>query len=308
MLNKKSIVLNGVNESSKRAVLTLECNGELTKGTIRLYNFGIEPRGIVSLGIYYDGFVVKAGLTHKGGFVYTFNCALSSIPQKFSCAVVNFFDGEPSPILYGNSDGYVDHESLFEEVISSLGHAKNVSEVEQILDSTGIDFDEKMQKQIDEDIENCFEEKCCNECDNCKYKEFYLRNFSVLNVEDGKDNIEKEITKEESFYQEIKTQIDSLFENNPNEEYLESLVPHSKWIKVGLDDGSNYYVLGLIYEDESLKYICYGVPGVFQKNPPRELSGFPVWFPLDENKPQGFGYWLSYQDADSGESVRAVVV
>ena len=78
--------------------------------------------------------------------------------------------------------------------------------------------------------------------------------------------------------------------------------------KVSIDDNGDYYVLGLLYEGENLKYICYGVPGVYQKYPPRELSGYPIWFPLDENSPEGFGYWLSYQDANSGESVKAVVI
>lgn len=105
----------------------------------------------------------------------------------------------------------------------------------------------------------------------------------------------------------MKGQIDSLFENNPTEEYLETLIPNSKWVKVELKNG-DYYVLGLIYQDQQLKYICYGVPGVYQTLPPRQLSGYPVWFPLDSNKNEGFGYWLSYQDAENGESVKAVII
>ena len=49
MLNKKSIVLNGVENRSQRAVLTIECDGEMANGRVRLYNFGVEPRGIISL-------------------------------------------------------------------------------------------------------------------------------------------------------------------------------------------------------------------------------------------------------------------
>ena len=69
----------------------------------------------------------------------------------------------------------------------------------------------------------------------------------------------------------------------------------------------NYYVFGLIKKDEQVRYICYGVPGIYQKTPPRELAGFPSWLPLDSQNFEGFGYWLTYQDADSGESVRAIV-
>lgn len=302
MLSKKSIVLNGVEETSKRAVLTLECDGEMTKGIVRLYNFSLVPRGIISLGICYNGQVVKAGLTHLSGMLFSFNCQISKIPENFSCAVVNFLDGEPKPILYGNSDGYSNNEDLFNEVIASLSRSENVIEVESVLDKHGIEFDEDLKNEINKEIEKCINEPC-NDCENCQYKKFYLESIKGLN-EQEEENISKEI---ETFYSEMKNEIDKLFENNPSEEYLEQLIPDSKWVKVTIEGSDDYYVLGLIYEDENLMYICYGVPGVYQKTSPRELSGYPVWFPLDETKPQGFGYWLSYQDANTGESVKAVI-
>ena len=305
MLSKKSIVLNGVEENSKRAVLTLECDGEITKGTIRLYNFGTEPRGIISLGLYQNGEVIKAGLTHSAGMVFSFVCQISSIPQKFSCAVINFLDGEPKPILYGNSEGYSDQGELFQEVISSLSRSNSVKEVEEVLDEHGVDFTEEVKEEIEKEIDFCVNSAFCQDCENCEYKKFYLQSIKVLEEENIPN---QEQVESESFYKELKKQIDTLFENNPSEEYLEELIPNSKWVKVNLDSSEDYYVLGLIYEGEKLLYICYGVPGVYQKNAPRELSGYPIWFPLDEDKPQGFGYWLSYQDADSGESVKAVIV
>jgi len=304
MFSKKSIVLNGVNDKNKRAVLTLECDGEITKGNLRLYNFSGDLRGIISLGIYSQGQVIKAGLTQNAGMVFSFICQLRSIPQKFSCAVVNFLDGEPKPILYGNSEGYSDKEELFTEVISSLSQTNTANEVENLLDGYGIDFEDNLKEEINQNIENCMNEKC-DMCQNCQYKNFYIQS----QTEDKTAVIQSDnFDSEEKFYKELKSQIDILFENNPTEEYLQELIPNSKWVKVLLKDSEDYYVLGLIYEEDKLLYICYGVPGVYQKTAPRELSGFPIWFPLEENKPQGFGYWLSYQDANTGESVKAIVV
>ncbi len=297
MLSKKSIVLNGVSDREKRAVLTLENDEEFTTGNVRLYNFGILPRGIISLGICHDGQVTKAGLTHTGGMVFTFNCSLKKIPQNFSCAIVNFLDGEPTPILYGNSEGYGDADALFDNVISSLSKATNTADVEKVLDEGGVEYAEELEREVEEEIDRCM---TCQDCENCKYKQFYMQSVSTMSEKEETSPVKME------FYDEMKGQIEDLFANNPSEEYLQELIPNSKWVKVSL--GSNdYYVLGLIYEEEKLKYICYGVPGVYQKNAPRELSGYPVWFPLDGERPQGFGYWLSYQDADSGESVKAVV-
>ena len=46
MFNKKSIVLNGVDSSSQRAVLTLEEDGDMLNGRVRFYNFASPPKGI----------------------------------------------------------------------------------------------------------------------------------------------------------------------------------------------------------------------------------------------------------------------
>lgn len=308
MVERKNIVLNGVENNAKKAVLTLESDGQVTKGRLRLYNFGAEPKGIITLGIYQNNNVVKAGLIRASSMLYTFSCNLSRLNNTFSCAVINFLEGEPKPILYGNSEGYSDQDLIFGEVMQALASSKNITEVEDTLDKYGFDYEESLKEEInkviDEEIKVCSSQDC-NNCENCEYKKFYL---SQVNTENIKEQQELEVEPVDGFYMEMKPQLDDIFTNNPSEDYLQNLLPNSKWVKVKIDEDGNYYVLGLIYEDEKLKYICYGVPGVFQKNAPRELSGYPVWFPLDEDKPQGFGYWLSYQDAESGESVKATVI
>ncbi len=311
MLNKKSIVLNGVEDNSERAVLTLESDGDMINGRLRLYNFGIEPKGIITLGINDGKSITKAGLTHSSGMLFTFKSELKQIPEKFTCAVINFVGGEPKPLLYGSSEGYIDKEKVFDSAIKSLSASKNIRDVEEVLDRYDIDYDETEKEEIENSIEQAMKdyEICDKKCDNCEYKKFYfshIRKMEDTTIDENIDKVEERVTNK--FYQEMKKQIDSLFEDNPSEDYLEQLIPDSKWVKVNIDSSGDYYVLGLIYENEKLKYICYGVPGVYQKFPPRELSGYPIWFPLDEGKPEGFGYWLSYQDADSGESVKAIII
>lgn len=312
MFEKKSIVLRSVENDERKAILTLEkLNGEV-KGSLRLYNFASEPLGIISLGIHHDGKVEKAGLTRKEGMLYSFGSGLNNIPKTFSCAVVNIFNGQSQPILFGNSEGQTARDALFDQVISGLGRASTVEDVEKILDENNINYEDDLQEEIDSEIDKAM--GCCEgACENCEYKKYYLEHqkASSLSLDENdkmNEEIEEEEKKENTFYNEIKKQIDKLFEENPTEQYLENMLPNSKWVKVSVDDEGNFYVLGLIYEEEELKYICYGVPGVYQPSPPRQLSGFPVWFALDNDNPQGFGYWLSYQDAQTGESVKAVLV
>lgn len=318
MFNKKNIVLSGVENNSQKAVLSLEYDGQMAKGKLRLYNFGSEPKGIISLGLFQDGNVVKAGLIKCSQMLYTFACQAENINDNFSCAVINFVNGEPNPILFGKGDGFVDKDDIFSQISNDLKNANSVNEVEDTLNKYNVDYEKDLKEEIENEIDDYLEEtedcENCQDCEECLYKKYYLENHKSqeLSIE-GKvslidEQIEQKSDEEISFYDEIKPQIDKLFNKYPNEEYLERLLPNTKWVKVNLEEDDNYFVLGLIYEQEKLKYICYGVPGVYSKNPPRELSGFPIWFPLEEAKPQGFGYWLSYQDADNGESVKAVVV
>ncbi len=304
-MTKKSIVMSGSN--NKKAVLSLECNGDNLSGRLRLYNFTSEPSGIISLGIYSGGKVVKAGLTKTSSMLYSFREINSALPTEFSCAVVNFVGGESEPILYGNSEGCGNPEEVFGAVINSLEKASGMVGVEKVLDESGIDYDDELKQEIENAIDDEIEG---HNCAKCKYREYFFANCnqSKMQSEEVPKNSEEPHKEEKhTFYDEIKSQVDNLFEKNPSEDYLEEMIPNSKWVKVEFEEGGDYYVFGMIYEDDSLKYICYGVPGIYQKNPPKQLSGYPVWFPLDRSKNEGFGYWLTYQDAESGESIKAIV-
>ena len=105
----------------------------------------------------------------------------------------------------------------------------------------------------------------------------------------------------------IKEQIDGLFGKYPEEDFLNQIIPNSKWVKIDYEQNGEYYVVGLMYENDKIKYVCYGVPAVFEEEPPKELSGYPIWFSIDKEDPNGFGYWLTYQDAITGQPIRAIM-
>lgn len=293
---RKSLVLNSVDQSKEKAVLTIEGDSENLKGRVRLYNFGVLPKGILTLGIYSNGKVYKAGLTHQSGMLYTFLVDENVFNDQFSCAVVNVFNGLIKPILFGSSQGKSEGLS---QVVKAIKSAENIDQVEQVLDEYGVDFEDEEKAEIEQAIDKEFE---CDACKNCKYKQY----FYSTQMAEGQEQEIQEPKENKNFYQELKPQIEKLFSQNKEEEYLEKIFPNSKWVRVALEN-DDYYVFGLIKSEGSVKYICYGVPGVFQKTPPRELSGFPSWLPLDSQNEEGFGYWLTYQDVESGESVKAIV-
>ncbi len=325
MFNKKSMVLMGINDDNKKAVLSLEYDGANLNGKVRLYNFSVEPVGILSLGITGNGEVIKAGLTRNSSMFFTFGAGVKSMPDNFSCAIINFVGGQPSPILYGSSQGRGDLEQSLNEVVMSLKNTHNVNEVEEILDKQGIDYEEGLKDEIENEINKCLERQSCNKqvqclnnCGDCIYKKYFYEHEKMVEtaskddefeveekIEDKEEKVEHEVTLD--FYNDIKSQVDVLFAENKAEEYLEQTIPNSKWVKVEFDESGDYYVFGLVYDEDVLKYVCYGVPGVHSLKPPKQLSGYPVWFPVDQDREDGFGYWLSYQDAGTGESVKAII-
>lgn len=315
---KKSIVLSDPEHSSLKAVLTMEEQSSGIYGTLRLYNFPHEPNGILSLGIFSNKKVYKAGLTLKSHMLYEFFVNIESLPQKFSCAIVNFQNAQAKPLLYGSSEGSSD--DIYGGIISEISEDDSFENTKKVLDKHGVNFDEEESKQIEEEIDKAL---CSENCATCIYKKFFYenagenKNIQLQSVKTGiSENIEENPEKntetknqEEKkicFFDKLKPQIDKLFEQNPTDKILEGLIPDSKWVKVDYEDEGDFFVFGLLYDDkENVRYVCYGVPAVFDENPPEELDGYPIWLPLDDK--QGFGYWMTYQDATTGEPVKAIM-
>lgn len=123
------------------------------------------------------------------------------------------------------------------------------------------------------------------------------------NIEETDKPSENEGDNDEEFYEQIKDQIDDLFKNHNREEGLENLIPNSKWVKVEYEDAPGHYVMGLIYDGDKIRFISYGLPSSAAKNPPKDLEGYAQWVQTTEDNS---GYWLVYQSAKDGESVKVV--
>lgn len=102
-----------------------------------------------------------------------------------------------------------------------------------------------------------------------------------------------------NFYYAVKPQIDELFVRYPEEKTLNDAVANSKWVHVGAD--SDYYVVGVLFNDDEPSFICYGVPSASKQSPPSELENACVWLPIGNT---GSGYWVIYQSARTGEIVK----
>ncbi len=123
-------------------------------------------------------------------------------------------------------------------------------------------------------------------------------------IESGLEKPKQEESSEEmDFYSQIKDQIDDLFKHHSRQEGLEILIPNSKWVKVEYEDTEGHYVIGLIYDEGKLQFISYGLPAQNSSSPPKDLVDYAQWLPLDSDQ-NAEGYWLVYQSAQSGESIK----
>lgn len=100
-----------------------------------------------------------------------------------------------------------------------------------------------------------------------------------------------------NFYGRMEKQIERIFATHETEADLENALEDSRFVKISYGDGK-YYVFGVLRVEGEVKYICYGVPSVNGVTPPPSLSGCSSYV-----KCRSGGYWMMYQDADTGVSV-----
>lgn len=100
------------------------------------------------------------------------------------------------------------------------------------------------------------------------------------------------------FYDRMKGDIEGIFSSFPHETRLEKLVEGSRWAKISYGDGK-FYVFGVIYEEKKARYVCYGVPSADGTRPPQSMKDRASYLPVE-----GGGFWVMYQDAGTGVSIK----
>ncbi len=125
--------------------------------------------------------------------------------------------------------------------------------------------------------------------------------FDAENETDGYSG--EKFTEANPFYKSAAENINNLFEKFPEDFSLKKVFPLSRWVKItyGTD---KFYIVGEVFEDEKVKYICYGVPSKYSETPPKELDGVCTFVPLSLFNAKGDGYWIMFQDAVTGDCVR----
>lgn len=108
---------------------------------------------------------------------------------------------------------------------------------------------------------------------------------------------------QERYYLTVQKELEDVFNKFEKELDLCARFEQSRWAKINYAK-DKFYVVGVINQDGYPKYVCYGVPDDNPQKPPKELEGFCSFVKTFPNTPKKQGYWMMFQDADSGRCIR----
>jgi len=229
------------------------------------------------------------------------------------------------PLAWGLSGDVVNYKGIIADYVNNINKEKvtktiyNNKETKEFAgkDSENIVIEDEVENSIKEDIAVNLSDLSKSEKEEvaqsivygCRDSDFKIE--SLAQAEALFDSTVEEVERvvdnamaESKFFEMIKDQIEDLFVNYPKEENLERVVPNSRWVKVDYENNGNEYVVGLIYELETLKFVAYGVPARQDDPVPESLEEYSQWIPIDVNDPRGEGYFVMFQDAESGDTVK----
>ncbi len=121
-----------------------------------------------------------------------------------------------------------------------------------------------------------------------------------IDNEEQREFIERLSQEKSGYYIGIQDKVDELFVVYPSEEKLTATIPDSEWVRINYDN-EDYYVVGRLKENGKVAYVGYGVPGKEAIKPPKVAEGIANFLPISGLDNGYDGYWLFFQDADTGK-------
>ena len=99
------------------------------------------------------------------------------------------------------------------------------------------------------------------------------------------------------FFERARHDIDVLFASAQKDESLVGMLDDVEWVKVDVD--GNTISVGR----SGNVFLCYAVAGMYESVPP--LGDESQWLPVDKGMPTGKGYWLVFQNMQTGEIIKS---
>ena len=281
MIKKNIILTSATNNRNQKGIVTLENNKGETLVSLKTYGLDDFNTKLV-LGIQKAGDFFKIEVENIKEDRFKINKEID-LNSKISCVLVSIENETASPIIWGSN-----------ETTSVWKNSFLYNFEEPVNEKIQNNYDDEIESQ--EEIESIITESL-NSYENDELKDEYEEEIKVSFEE-----------KNNTFYNSIKNQVEDLLNNYETEKALEEIIPNSKFVKVDYENNGNFYIFGIIYEEGQIRYIVYGIPGEYDIKPDDEYAKFYQWLPLNAENPEGYGYYLMYQDALNGENVKIEII
>ncbi|MBR5439937.1 MAG: hypothetical protein IKV61_06985 [Clostridia bacterium] len=281
---KKIVILNGIDNSYK-AVVKLEVLNCQVK---------VHAEVMLAISMPYKKFTLVIGLGNKILNVVVDKKAVFECEFNGSCSLDNgvsvLIKGDNKPILYGESGNptLALNDLLKEPCIKNLGENEELF----IYDDEQLALENYYGKSEDENVlptQNDYQFKS-----NIQQKEERQKKAFTFENEESSSTF-----KSQEFYLKNKSKLDEIFNKYEPFYELNSIIPNGKFARVNYNQ-NHHYIVGIICENEIVKYVCYGVPKMSEA-PPKNLEKYCKFIPTTQDFKSG--YYLVFQCANSGNLV-----
>jgi len=301
---KNIILTSAVDNKNYKGYVTLENTSEKTLVNIKTYNLPKTDNKRV-LGILIDGELYKVTLNGDNSYLIDRKTDLNN---KISVVLLEIENMTSNILIWGSNETsrvWQNSISLNLDLETNIKN-KQLEENEILQDNVAQNFIEKVYTESKDDYYETDEYIEDLVTQNLRKED--KEEYQYYEEEKVKENLKEDLTNNKSeFFDSIKSQIEELLNTYEEEKALEEIIPNSKFVKVDLERNGNFYIFGVINENDNIKYIVYGLPGEYSVKPDDEYSKFYQWLPLNQDNPEGYGYYLMYQDAISGNQIEMII-
>ncbi len=238
------------------------------------------------------------------------------------CAVVCFVKNEIIPIAYGvNGDKQYDWKKILAATVpppfSNSAPQKSedtalagapMDEVADGKENAPVYNDERLASenyyQGKDDGQELFQETIQNARTQSANQEQGAETGVSLSEDVYAENVLHPFaTDTDGYYLSVKREMDELFAKYPKDVTLCGAFSCSEWVRVKGEEGAPQYLVGVVYDDNKARYICYALAAQDKDAPPDEIKDVCAFVPTTPYDDK-IGFFVIFQSAASGECMK----
>ncbi len=107
----------------------------------------------------------------------------------------------------------------------------------------------------------------------------------------------------DGYYLSVKRELDDLFSRYPQDRTLSGAFHRSEWVRIRGTAQAPQYLVGAVYEDGRVRYLCYALAAEDKNTPPEEIAEVCAFVPVSPLV-NSEGFFVIFQIAATGECLK----